>query len=299
MPKTPIQYFNRYTKTLETESVYGEAWLKWIYGNPLGKLSAIALFKRGYFSRWYGRRMSHPNSKKRVLPFIRDYKMNAQDFKNAAESYVSFNDFFIRELKPAARPIDLDPKSIVFPVDGRHLGFQDISKIKSVFVKGQTFDLKELLQSSTLAEKYKNGSLVLSRLCPTDYHRFHFPTDGFVGETKLINGPLDSVNPIALRQNIKIFSQNKRTITQLKTKGFGDILLLEIGASCVGSILQTYQPNTQVEKGEEKGYFSFGGSSTIMIFEQDAVQLSLDLLENTQKSIELYARMGDYLSQNT
>ena len=134
---------------------------------------------------------------------------------------------------------------------------------------------------------------MLSRLCPLDYHRFHFPVSGTPRQTRLINGPLFSVSPIALGQNLSYLWQNKRTITEIQTETLGTVLMLEIGATCVGSIHQTYQPDTAIEKGAEKGYFAFGGSSTITLFEPGKVQLAADLLGNSAQQIETYARMGD------
>jgi phosphatidylserine decarboxylase len=290
-----IRYFNRHTQKLETEQIYGESFLRWTYGNPFGKLALHALVKRHGFSKWYGRRMSKPDSANRILPFIEKYAMNPADFLEPPSSYKSFNEFFFRNLKPEARPISAEP--IVFPADGRHLGFPDISKIHSFFVKGQTFDLPTLLGDPDLAAKYANGSLVLSRLCPVDYHRFHFPAAGIPSETRTIPGPLFSVSPIALEKKLSYLWTNKRTLTQLQTDEFGTILILEIGATCVGSIHQTYTPNQLVDKGAEKGYFAFGGSSTITIFEAGKVTLSKDLLENSSKQIELYARIGSAMGE--
>lgn len=285
-----IRYYNRHTGTHETEEIYGESSLRWAYGNPLGKLSLHAFVKRPAFSKWYGWRMSKPESAARVLPFIARYGLDPDDFVETPRSFRSFNEFFFRKLKPAARPIDAAP--VVFPADGRHLGFPDISAIDSFFVKGQRFDLAKLLDDAGLAAKYAKGSLVLSRLCPVDYHRFHFPTAGVPSETRLINGALFSVSPIALARNLSYLWANKRTLTELKTEDFGTILILEIGATCVGTIQQTFTPGQPVAKGAEKGYFAFGGSCTITIFEPGAVALAPDLLENSSKQLELYARIG-------
>ncbi len=288
----PIRYFNRHTGVLETEQVYGEGFLRWSYGNPLGAISLNAFVKRPFFSAWYGRRMSTPESAARVAPFIAQYGLNPADFADAPESYRSFNEFFFRKLKPAARPVDADEASVVFPADGRHLGFQNASEIEGVFVKGQKFDLPALLGDAALAENYADGALILSRLCPVDYHRFHFPVAGVPGPTRLIPGPLFSVNPIALRQQLAYLWTNKRTLTKLKTERFGTVICMEIGATCVGTIQQTYSPRHPVEKGEEKGFFAFGGSSTITLFESGTIRLDADLLENSAKQIELYARIG-------
>ena len=276
---------------METEQVYGEAFLQWAYGNPLGKLALHALVKRPAFSHWYGKRMNQPESKNRVQPFITDYELDTSEFAEDPDSYSTFNEFFFRKLKPEARPIADTP--VVFPADGRHLGFSNIDDIEGFFVKGQKFDLDALLADPDLSQRYRGGSLVLSRLCPVDYHRFHFPVSGTPGKTRLINGPLFSVSPIALGKNLTYLWENKRTVTEIKTDTMGTVLMLEIGATCVGSIQQTYQTDTPVQKGEEKGYFAFGGSSTITVFESGQVKLSADLLKNSAQQIETYARIGD------
>ncbi len=291
----PIRYFNRHTGVIETEQVYGEGFLRWAYGNPLGKLALAALIKRPLFSQWYGRRMSTPASAARIAPFITRYGLDPAEFADPADSYASFNAFFYRKLKPAARPVDADEASVVFPADGRHLGFERASDISSVFVKGQRFDLPALLGDAELAARYAHGTLVLSRLCPVDYHRFHFPVAGTPGETRTIEGPLFSVSPIALRQHLSYLWTNKRTLTHLETQRFGTVLLLEIGATCVGTIAQTFRANNPVAKGEEKGYFAFGGSSTLTLFEPGAIRLADDLREQSARQTELYARIGSRL----
>jgi len=295
MAAEPIQYFNRYAGRIETEEVYGDRFLRWTYGNPLGQLSLHALVKRAAFSRWYGRRMDAPDSRGKVAPFIANYKVDAAEFADAPESYRTFNEFFYRKLKAAARPIDADPRSAVFPADGRHLGFQDVSKLEGIFVKGAVFDLRKLLGDEALALRFRDGAMVLSRLCPVDYHRFHFPVSGVPSAPRLIDGPLYSVNPIALRRNIHIFTENKRAVSCIESPEFGTVAMLEVGATCVGSFDYTFTPGERVEKGAEKGFFKFGGSSTVTLFERERIQLAKDLLNYSQRGIELYARMGDRL----
>ena len=296
MPETDvIQFFNRYTGRVELEQIYGAAWLRWTYCNPFGRLALEALVKRPIFSRWYGWRMNRPVSSGKVLPFIRNFGLDVQEFADPPESFRSFNEFFYRRLQPGARPIEADPAAVVFPADGRHLGFSDASKIEGVFVKGQRFDLERLLGQASLAARYARGTLVLSRLCPVDYHRFHFPVAGNPSPTTLLNGPLYSVNPIALRRNLSYLWENRRTLTTLETEKFGTVLLLEIGATNVGSIVQTYRPGRAVVKGEEKGYFRFGGSSTLLLFEPGRVRLADDLVAQSQNRCELYAHVGDRL----
>lgn len=286
----PIKYRNRETGEIETEKVYGESFLKWAYGNPLGKLALHSFVKKPFFSKWYGRRMDAPKTTEKIAPFLETYGLDPSDFEKAPGEFTSFNDFFYRKLQPEARPIADSP--VVLPADGRHLGFQKASAIESVFVKGQKFDLPSLLGSEKLAASYQDGPLILSRLCPVDYHRFHFPCDGTPGETRILNGPLFSVSPIALRQNLSYLWQNKRTLTELVTPDLGTVICMEIGATCVGSIHQTFKPGEAIKKGAEKGYFAFGGSSTLLLFEPGTVTLTDDLATAGSETLELYAKMG-------
>jgi phosphatidylserine decarboxylase len=287
-----IEYFNRHTGRVEREQIYGAAWLRWTYGSPVGRLALELVAKRAFFSRWYGWRMDRPASRARVLPFIHEFGVDASEFADAPESFATFNEFFYRRLKPGARPLEGGEDCAVFPADGRHLGFPDVSRVDGVFVKGQQFDLPALLGDTELAARYAQGALVLSRLCPVDYHRFHFPVAGVPGEPRLINGPLYSVNPIALRRNLAYLWENRRMLTALETERFGRVLLIEIGATNVGSMVQTFTAGRAVERGAEKGYFKFGGSSTITLFEPGRVKLADDLVANTAQQRELYARMG-------
>jgi len=297
MADTGIQFFNRYTGEVETEEVYGERWLRWILFNPFGQVALHAVAKRPWFSRWYGWRMSCTGSASRVKPFIEKYKIAEAEHVKAADEFTSFNDFFYRKLKPEARPVDEAEDSVVFPADGRHLGFAKASEVEGVFVKGQKFDLKRLLGDSDLEARFADGAAVFSRLCPVDYHRFHFPVAGVPGNARLINGQLYSVNPLALRDRLAILWENKRFVTEIETDELGKVLVLEIGATNVGSVNLTYVPTRAVKKGEEKGYFAFGGSATFTIFEPGRVKLADDLLEQSAQQRELYAKVGDYMGK--
>jgi phosphatidylserine decarboxylase len=297
MGNSTIEYFNRYTGKVETEEIYGEGFVRWTYGNPLGKLSLESLVKRSLFSKWYGWRMNASRSRHKVLPFIRTYRLNPDEFAENPESYQSFNEFFYRKLKPGSRPINPDPDAAVFPADGRHLGFQNIEQAEGIFVKGAKFTLEKLCADRALAARYQSGAIVLSRLCPVDYHRYHFPVSGIPGKPTLIPGALYSVNPLALKQNINYLAENKRAYTKIQTELFGEVLMFEVGATCVGSFEYTFSPDVPVRKGDEKGYFKFGGSETITLFESNKVLLASDLVENSRLGRELYARMGDLMGR--
>lgn len=290
-----IRFFHRHTQRVETEQVYGEGFLRWIYGSLSGRLALHAVAKRAFFSRWYGWRMDRPASRARIAPFIQQFGVDESEFADPPESFRTFNEFFFRKLKPGARPIAGDVRTAVFPADGRHLGFPDVSRMEGIFVKGEVFSLGELLRDTELASRFQRGTMVLSRLCPVDYHRFHFPVGGLATEPRIINGWLYSVSPIALRRNIRIFTENKRALTRIESPEFGTVLMLEVGATNVGSFEYTFPPNSRVAKGGEKGYFKFGGSSTITLFEPGRIRLDADLIAQTAERRELYARMGEQL----
>lgn len=292
-PMDDIVYYDRYRQRLSREKVYGDQSLRWIYGTATGKAALHVLVKRALFSMWYGWWMDQASTRKKIAPFIAEYGLDDSEFACRPDQFANFNEFFFRKLKGDARPIDPRASAVVFPADGRHLCIPDLSRSDGLFVKGKMFSLKTLLGDPDLARRYEQGSLLLSRLCPTDYHRFHFPVAGVPGPARLLNGPLFSVNPLALRNNIDILATNKRTLTELATETCGTVLLMEIGATCVGGIRQTYEPGVHVPKGAEKGYFRFGGSSTIVIFEPGRVVFDADLVEQSSQQRELYARMGD------
>ncbi len=293
MSDPTIQFYNRRSGQIEVEKVYGEAFLRFAYEVPLGRAALHLLLKRRLFSSWYGWRMDSPRSRAKVPAFIDQYGVDTSEFAEPAGSFGTFNEFFYRKLLPEARPIDADPASLVFPADGRHLLIPDASKCDDFFVKGTRFDLAALVADPALAEEFKDAAVLISRLCPVDYHRFHFPSGGLAYAPVAVNGPLYSVSPIALAKRPSILWENKRCISRLHTDTFGSMLLLEVGATCVGSIVHTSEPDSPVLKGDEKGYFRFGGSCFITIVPKGRVSFSADLLEHSAAGREVYAKMGE------
>lgn len=299
MPAEPILFFNRYTASIETEQIYGEKWLRWSYETRLGRLAVAVLLKRAWFSHWYGWRMNKRISAQKVLPFIVDYGLDTEEFTRNPLEFSSFNQFFYRALKKEARPIAPGENVAVFAADGRHLVFPDVDAADGFYVKGMKFTMASLLGNDELARIFAGGAMVISRLCPVDYHRFHFPVDGTPSEPKLINGCLFSVNPIALRRNAGYLVQNKRAVTLINATRFGSVAMLEVGATCVGSIKNLFLEGRPVAKGAEKGFFTFGGSCVITVFQKERIRFADDLIAQSARHIETYARMGDALGVAT
>lgn len=289
-------FFNRYSRSVETEQVCGEKWIKLAYQTTIGQLSVSLMLKRKFFSTICGWFASRPNSRKKILPFINKYGIKSDSFEKRPDEFLSFNEFFSRKLKPSARPISPRNNSISSPCDGRHLAFSNSNNLSTFFIKGEQLSADDLILDRSTAKKFHGGSVLISRLCLTDYHRFHFPFAGIPEKTFLINGNYLSVHPLALAGSLSTFLQNKRMSTIVHTEHCGDILMVEIGATGCGTICQTFTPDKQVLKGEEKGYFQFGGSTIITFFEPKKISFSEDLLMNTSRGLETYVLMGDEIA---
>ncbi|MGK4199566.1 phosphatidylserine decarboxylase [Fusobacterium sp. HC1336] len=288
-----IEYIERKTGEIKVEKVPGEKYLKFLYYNPLGELPLNLVVKKKFLTEYYGKKMDKPESVKKIPSFIEQADINIAEAKKRVEEFKSFNDFFYRELKEGARTVDYRENVLASPADGKILAFENLDIEKEFYIKGDKFTLEEFFADKGLANKYKDGVFMIIRLAPIDYHRFHFPADGEISESKLIDGVYYSVSTHAIKKNFRILCENKREYSILKTEKFGDIAMFEVGATMVGGIKQSYKPNSYVKKGEEKGYFYFGGSTCVLVFERGKVKIDEDLLENTKKGIETKVYMGE------
>ena len=208
--------------------------------------------------------------------------------------FTSFNDFFYRKLKPNARPIG---EGFVSPGDGRILAFDKVSDVNNFFVKGRAFTLEEFLGNEKLAGRHKDSSMIILRLAPNDYHRYHFPYDGHASKSTNIRGRYYSVSPYALVGNFtKVFCENKRAYCTLTTKDKGEVVIAPVGATMVGSIFETYTANSEIRKGDEMGYFAFGGSTLVLLVEKGKIKIAQDILDNTKQKIETLVQMGETIA---
>ena len=289
-----IRYIDRASGEERIEKVPGEYWLNWLYNNPVGELSLNAFVKRKALSEWYGNRMDLPESADKIASFVEDYEIDLSEAQK--QEFSSFNDFFYRKLKPESRPFNKDSNIVISPADGKALAYENVDS-QDFIVKGYRFNLYDYLGDSLLAKQFAGGSLIIIRLCPTDYHRFHFPLSGEIKIKTQIEGDYFSVSPIAIRKKVELFCMNKRAYVILENKEFGDLIISEVGATMVGSIIQTYASDI-VEKGEEKGYFKFGGSTLILIFEKGSLVIDSDLLNNTKNGIETAVKMGERIGES-
>lgn len=291
-----ISVFSRREKNLFDEKVYGEDAMRLFYGNPTGLAFASRFLVNRWLSNIYGAYNDSGLSQHKIEEFAKSLGIDLTECEKDISEYQSFNEFFARRLKPEARPLSKNEKAFLSPGDGRLLVFQNIDENVLSYVKWAPVKLFDLFnKNNVLAERYTGGSCAVLRLCPADYHRFHFPADGKVGVTKTVPGVLHSVSPYALENKLDVYSQNKRTLCTLDSKIFGKILLMEVGAMFVGSIVQTYRSATEVKRGDEKGYFKFGGSTVIFFVEKGRLQFDADLIENSKQGLETLVQMGEQI----
>ena len=289
----PIKYIDRETGQVQIENVYGEKWLDWLYHNPVGEATLWTIAKRKIVTSLYGDQMEKPASADKIVPFVKEYDVDITIAQK--QNFKSFNDFFIRQLKPEARPIVSDSLAVASPADGKILAYENVSS-SDFYIKGFRFNVDSFLDNTELAKKYKDGSMIVFRLAPPDYHRYHFPVSGITASSNIkIDGDYYSVNPLALRKKAEIFWLNKREYGIIKSPILGDVVMVEVGATMVGSMIQTYT-STTVKKGEEKGYFKFGGSTVVLLFEKDQIKIDADLLTNTANSLETTIKMGEQIA---
>lgn len=132
-------------------------------------------------------------------------------------------------------------------------------------------------------------------MAPQDYHRFHFPVDGRIVSTETIDGTYFTVNPMAVRTTVDVYTENIRTVTIIDSERHGKVAYVCIGAMLVGSIIITSEPGRNVSRMDEHGYFKFGGSTIVLAFEPNKIQFDKDLLDNSSTSLETLVKMGNSL----
>ncbi|HEY9061459.1 MAG TPA: phosphatidylserine decarboxylase [Pseudobacteroides sp.] len=290
-----IKVYNRQTKEYEVENVAGDKFLNVLYGTVPGKVGLELLIKRKLYSSISGVFCDSRKSAGLIKKFIDGYGIDVSECRDDVCSFKNFNEFFIRKMKPHTRPFDKDASKLLSPGDGRMYAWQDIDINKLVQVKGLTYSLGDLLMDKSLAAGYEGGTLIILRLCPLDYHRFHFIDGGTCSKTIKIKGHYYSVNPAALKTIARVYCQNKREYSILKSENFGNVLYVEVGATSVGSIIQTYAPDQRVTRGDEKGYFKFGGSTLIMILKKGTVNIDDEILEQTEAGFETRVLAGEII----
>jgi len=292
-----LVYFNRSTNSKEVELVYGDGAIKFVYDNWLGKLFAPIVASK-LLSQVYGRYQDRNVSGNKVAPFVESFGIDLSIYKAGSvpaeekqDSYKTFNEFFIREFEDGQRRfVDEIDKMPAF-CEARYFGHDEIHDDVKIPVKGKLLNASDLLGGSEWSETFAGGPLLIARLCPVDYHRYHYPLKGKTLDSFAISGQYHSVNPLALKSKPEIFIINERRASILETENFGKLAYIEVGAAMVGKIVQSHDESKSHEQGDEKGYFLFGGSTVILLGEKGKWSPSSDIIENTQAGIETYLHL--------
>jgi phosphatidylserine decarboxylase len=285
-----IRYWNRRQDRMEQEDVYGDLFVRLLYGNPLGFALADSLLVRKSVSRLYGSLQSSPRSALKVPGFVEKFRIPMEQYEPGP--FASFNDFFIRRFREGLRPFPTDAGSMGAFAEARYLAFANTSEPITLPVKGLELDPIGLLGATPGKERFRGGSCLLARLCPVDYHRFHFPDSGRITHFHQEEGKLHSVNPLALQRHPGLLLANERHVSVLSTENFGDIAYVEVGALCVGRIVQSHQLERPFARGAEKGYFLFGASTVVVYGEPGAWIPTDDLLGMSAKGVETLVELG-------
>ena len=291
-----VRYRDRQTGDIIVERVPGESLLRWLYNTTAGSLFFRAVLNRPLCSRLFGWWQKKTWTQRQIRPFVERYRIDLEEIEHPLQQYRSFNDFFIRRLKPQARPCDPNPERLLSPADGKVLVYPHLDPEAKLSVKSCTLTADALLAQAIDPNPYRNGAALVVRLAPYDYHRFHFPADVQAGETLLIDGDFHSVNPVALARVPNVFRYNRRAVCELQTAAFGKIAYIEIGALNVASIVQTYTPGS-CKRGQEKGFFQFGGSTIVLLFEPGAVVFDDDLIIDSAADLEVHVRTATGLGR--
>ncbi|CAK0785085.1 hypothetical protein CVIRNUC_008291 [Coccomyxa viridis] len=267
----------------------------WI-GQQLARTSLLKWYL-AWSSAELGMKYDSPESAALIQRFIEAYGVDMSDVQGSPQDYRTLNAFFSRQLRPGARPIHEpgNASHAVQPTDARLMVFESVSEATTLWIKGEHFNLRSLCNNMWKAERLDGCSLVISRLAPQDYHRFHAPCDGSVRRVEHVSGTYYSVKPVAVKSPIDVYDCNKRSILELDSHQFGPVLYIAIAAVQVGSIQLSVESCDSVKKGQELGSFLYGGSTVITLFRRGAIKYDADLQHNSRERIETLVRMGTSL----
>lgn len=257
-----------------------------LYGNPVGRFLLKPL-TAPWLSRLAGAFLSTRASCVLIKPFIRANGIDMQQFEPV--KYHSYNDFFSRRIRPEVRPVDKVPSHFISPCDSKLTALL-IDDTLRFTLKHTEYTVSSLLKNDVLAKQYAGGYALVFRLTVDDYHRYCYADDGEKEDQIRISGALHTVNPIA-NDYFPIYKENSREYTVLHSQNFGDLIVMEVGALMVGKIVNHHE-KAIVSRGEEKGYFQFGGSTIVLLVKAGAALLDEDILANSREGIETVVKYG-------
>ncbi len=264
--------------------------LNFFYGTLIGRLF-IKMLVSSFVTNIIGKYMNSSFSIKRIDKFIKENNININDYVD--KNYKSYNDFFIRKIKDSKRPILANKNVLISPCDSK-LTVYKINKDLTLKIKDSYYSIDTLIDKKILNE-YKDGYACVFRLSTDDYHRYCYIDNGTKSENHYIDGVFHTVQPISLKY-YNFYKTNSREWTILNTNNFGEVIDIEIGALGIGRITN-HHSEYSFKKGEEKGYFEFGGSTIVLLFKKDTIELDEDIINNSNENIETIVKYGERIGK--
>ena len=265
--------------------------LLFLYNTRLGRIFLKLIFINPFVSKVVGWFMDTKLSCVMIKKFIKSNNIDMSEYED--KKYTSFNDFFTRKVKKEKRVFDDNKNSLSSPCDS-YVTHYKITDDLLFNVKNSLYSISSILNDDLLAKKYANGDLIIFRLTPSNYHRYHYFDDGKMLYNKKIKGKFHTVNPIVY-DKYEVFKENTREYNVLKTKRFGKVVYMQVGALLVGKINNYNKKSFKMK--EEAGYFSYGGSTCILIFEKDTIKINRNILNKSKKNIEVNVKYGEKIGE--
>jgi phosphatidylserine decarboxylase len=210
-----------------------------------------------------------------IRAWIRRARIDMADFEE--EPFATVEEFFLRRLRPGARPLQ---EGLISPVDGRLLATGTITPDGRLLVKGQHLSAARLVHGrhhDLPIAPFMGGQYAVIFLSPRGYHRIHMPLSGTITRVQWIPGRFFPQNERALRHLHAVYERNERAVLQVHTPAGADLLLVLVGASLVGGIHLSFLPRPSwvgrapvtcqfaLDKGQELGHFSFGSTVVMLL----------------------------------
>lgn len=265
--------------------------LRALYGNSFGR-QALKVLTSPCVSRLGGRILDSSVSKFAVPLFVKKSGISLEDYED--EEYESYNQFFTRRIREGERTFVQTPEILTAPCDSK-LSVAKITRAGHFYIKNTAYTMESLLKNQSLAKRYEGGMLLIFRLTVDDYHHYAYIDEGEKTKNYRIPGVLHTVNPLA-GEKYPVYKENTREFSILKSKNFGRVLMMEVGALMVGKIVNHHEA-MHVKRGMEKGFFEFGGSTVILAFEKDKIELDGDIVKNTKAGFETIVKQGERIGR--
>ena len=268
-----------------------DRFLRGLYGTRGGRV-CVKLLIQPWVSKLGGRVLNSRLSRVGIPHFIEKNKIDMSQYEE--RSFRSYNDFFMRRIKPEMRPVSMEATRLISPCDSR-LTVHEITESSCFAIKGTMYTMESLLRDKALARVYDGGTLLLFRLTVDDYHRYCYVDSGQKSKNHWLPGVYHTVNPAAA-EVYPIYKENTRCYSFIDSENFGRILQMEVGALMVGKIIN-YEEAAQVTRGDEKGRFEFGGSTIVVALPKGSCVIDADILENSRAGMETKVKYGEAIGQ--